>query len=192
MPNWCFTEYVVTGEKSEIKDLHKKMKSLEKRKKSLVENGFGKTWMGNLVELFGGDWKKTYCRGSWDIAELTPDGNLYFTAESAWEELSEWRRFIESQYKTITFYFMSEEPGMQIYQTNDSNRDFFTRRYAIELEDNGREEFDTYDEARTYVEQTIGRELKDDEDLEESLYEWAKATKGDDFYVSFIEYELVD
>ena len=41
MPNWCFTSNVVTGDEKEVCDLYEKMRSLEEREKSLVENGFG-------------------------------------------------------------------------------------------------------------------------------------------------------
>ena len=62
MPNWCFTSFVVRVEDKEVCDLYEKMRSLEQREESLVENGFGKTWVGNLVTLLGGDWNTIYCR----------------------------------------------------------------------------------------------------------------------------------
>ena len=63
MPNWCWTSYIAVGDKQEIRDLYKKMKSLEEGEKSLVENGFGKTWLGNLVTILDGDWNNISCRG---------------------------------------------------------------------------------------------------------------------------------
>lgn len=58
MPNWCSTDYYVVGSKKEVLDLNKKMERLENRKKSLVKNDFGNTWLGNLVNYLGGDWEK--------------------------------------------------------------------------------------------------------------------------------------
>ena len=63
MPNWCWTSYVAVGDKKDIRDLYKKMKSLEDSEKSLIENGFGNTWLGNLVTILGGDYHKISCRG---------------------------------------------------------------------------------------------------------------------------------
>ena len=63
MPNWCWTSYVAVGDKKDIRDLYKKMKSLENSEKSLIENGFGNTWLGNLVTILGGDYHKISCRG---------------------------------------------------------------------------------------------------------------------------------
>ena len=63
MPNWCWISYIAVGDKQEIHDLYNKMKSLEDAEKSLVENDFGKTWLGNLVTILGGDWKAIRCKG---------------------------------------------------------------------------------------------------------------------------------
>lgn len=48
MPNWCNTSLVFKGDKQEIKTLYQTMKRLERRKKPLVENGFGTNWLGSL------------------------------------------------------------------------------------------------------------------------------------------------
>ena len=71
MPNWCWTSYVAVGDKKDIRDLYKKMKSLEDSEKSLIENGFGNTWLGNLVTILGGDYHKISCRASSAIFRST-------------------------------------------------------------------------------------------------------------------------
>ena len=63
MPNWCDTGYAVTGDQEQVKDLYQKMKSLSDNPESLLENGFGKLWVGNLVYLLGGNTENIYCRG---------------------------------------------------------------------------------------------------------------------------------
>lgn len=74
MPNWCFTSVVVDGNKKDVRSLYSIMSKLESRKKPLVDNGFGNTWLGCLVTKLGGDWEKIYCRGSWS--------NLYYKGET--------------------------------------------------------------------------------------------------------------
>lgn len=65
MPNWCYSQYHATGDKEQLDKLHSIMSELENMKSSgLHENGFGSTWLGNLVVKLSGDWKKIYCRGS--------------------------------------------------------------------------------------------------------------------------------
>ena len=50
MPNWCSTAYAIEGNATELKKLYELMKDLEKRQKPSVQNGFGTTWLGCLVE----------------------------------------------------------------------------------------------------------------------------------------------
>jgi len=83
MPNWCNTSLVFKGDKQEIKTLYQTMKRLERRKTPLVENDFGSNWLGCLVEALGGQWKETYCRGTWFSLECR--GNiLRMETETAW------------------------------------------------------------------------------------------------------------
>lgn len=56
MPNWCNCTYKCVGELKEVKSLHKNLKYIDKRKTSILKNGFGKWWLGNLVTKLGGDW----------------------------------------------------------------------------------------------------------------------------------------
>ena len=58
MPNWASTCYVMDAKPEQAKELYDKIDSLTKKEKPLVENGFGKLWMGCLVNLLGGDWNK--------------------------------------------------------------------------------------------------------------------------------------
>lgn len=74
MPNWAYTQYIATGDKEQLQKLLAVMDELECMKApGLHENGFGPTWLGNLVIKLGGDWEKVYCRGSWDNLQLTDD-----------------------------------------------------------------------------------------------------------------------
>ena len=42
MPNWCDCTYKCVGDLKEVKAIYKVLKSLDKRKTSIIENGFGK------------------------------------------------------------------------------------------------------------------------------------------------------
>lgn len=73
MPNWASTTYIMKAEPKQAKDLYDKIESLNQMKEPLVENGFGKLWMGCLVNLLGGDWNKVYCRGEITSCDLEDD-----------------------------------------------------------------------------------------------------------------------
>lgn len=88
MPNWCSTAYVIDGDAKEVKQLYELMKGLEERKTPSVENGFGTTWLGCLVDALGKDWNDVRCRGSWNGLEMDGDV-LKFSTETAWAPCSE-------------------------------------------------------------------------------------------------------
>lgn len=132
MPNWCSTSLVIEGDKNEIIDLYGKMRSLEERKESLLPNNFGKTWLGNLVTILGGNWEKIYCRGYWfGLTKDDDDGAIRFCIESAWSEPRETLRFIFDCYKKLNIYYIADEPGNGHYVTNDDSGEFFPERFAI-------------------------------------------------------------
>ena len=189
MPNWCSTEYYVVGSKKELSDLNKKMERLENRKKSLVKNGFGNTWLGNLVESLGGDWEKVYCRGQWMCRVYNKEN----TTETAWCEMNEWRKFIESCYKTIKILFVTEEPGCGIYQTNDLGGVFFKDKYVLDYTEDV-EYFETIDQAVEFIEELIGLKIEDKtvNGIQEKLDEYVEKNDEEDQYFSFHEFEEVD
>lgn len=130
MPNWCNSSYVVTGDKTEVCDLYDKMRSLEERKESLMKNGFGKMWFGNLVTLLGGDLNAIYCRGEWfGLDKDCDDRALRFGVMSAWAEPYEVMEFLKGIYPNLEFYFQAEESGLGYYVTNDAGGEYFPERY---------------------------------------------------------------
>ncbi len=55
MPNWVFVDYQIVGDEGELDSLYRVLKDIEEGKGAFVENGFGKTWLGNLVASLGGE-----------------------------------------------------------------------------------------------------------------------------------------
>ena len=195
MPNWCSTDYYIVGSKKEVLDLNKKMERLENRKKSLVKNGFGNTWLGNLVNYLGGDWEKVYCRGEWMCREYNKEKNtLTFTTETAWREMDEWRKFIESCYKTIKILYVTEEPGMEIYKTNDKDAIFFKSKYVLDYTEDI-EYFETIDQAIEFIEELIGIKIEDKtvNGIQKAMDNYVKENEDEeDLFFSFHEFEEVD
>jgi hypothetical protein len=134
MSNWCYTNYKVTGDEAELKDLYNKMDSLDNMEDSLIKNGFGKNWLGNLITLLGGDWKKIRCRGSITWLELE-DGVLRFDTETAWVDMRETIDFLQEKYPSLIFSYIAEEPGCEYYVVHDSIGDMFPERYCVDCKD---------------------------------------------------------
>ena len=104
MPNWGSTAYAIEGDAKEIKSLYKLMKSLQDRKEPSVENGFGTTWLGCLVDALGKDWHNVRCRGSWGCLELEDDV-LKFSTETAWSPCNWTFDLVMEKYPTLRYYF---------------------------------------------------------------------------------------
>ena len=134
MPNWAYTQYKIKGSEDEVAALHKTIQNLADMDESLLPNGFGKLWLGNLVHALGGDWEKIYCRGQ--ILDYGyENGILTFNTETAWGEMSETRHFIEQKYPSLQIFFQTEECGMCIFQTNDATGEIFPERWLLDWND---------------------------------------------------------
>lgn len=172
MPNWAYTQYKATGDKNQLQKLYSTMKELEEMKDpGLLDNGFGSTWLGNLVFKLGGDWSKIYCRGEWGCLEIDSD-ILYFSAESAWGEMNEVRKFLEEKFPGIKIYYQCEEPGMGIYITNDDTDLFFPDKYYLWIENEEPTYYSNFEELVDDVKEITGEsELETLEDCEKALRE---------------------
>ena len=126
---------------------------MEKRKTSILKNGFGKMWLGNLVHKLGGDWKEYRCRG--EITDFSLDGNvLTINQNTAWCEQEGIRQIIEKTYPSIKVYFMEQEPGCGVFNTNDASGDYFPERYFLDSNEDW-EYFETLDEAANFVSKIV-------------------------------------
>lgn len=134
MPNWAYSVYKIKGSEEEVAALHKTIQDLEQREESLLPNGFGKLWLGNLVHALGGDWEKVYCRGQ--ILDYSlENGILKINTETAWGEMSDVRHLIETKYPSLQIFFQTEECGMCIFQTNDATGEIFPERWLLDYND---------------------------------------------------------
>ena len=188
MPNWCSTSYKIVGQDNEVKDLYERMKRLQEMKEPLKPNGFGTTWLGNLVEDLGVDFNTVQCRGSWD--DLSLDGEiLSFWTETAWYRCTEVEDLIKEKYTTIEIFFKCEEPGMCIYEKNSDV--YFDEEYILD-----------YSAGDTYYlsEAEVLRELSDEfgvdfADIDEAMIlveEHNDNEDNDDDQIYVHKYELVD
>lgn len=177
MPNWAYTQYIATGDKEQLKKLHSIMSELEGMKApGLHKNGFGSSWLGNLVIKLGGDWEKVYCRGSWDNLLLHEDGTVSFSVESAWGELYDVRKVIEEQFPGVRLYFQCEEPGMGIYQTNDDTGHYFPEKYYLWVENGETEYYNTLEALVKEVENITGsKNLKTFDSCKKALETYSRS-----------------
>ena len=167
MANWAYTSYRIVGKAEEVQNLYSKLQELQNMEEPLEPNSFGIMWLGCLVTILGGNWKNIYCRGK--IIDFSlDDGILSIETETAWGEMDEVRHFIEKIYPTLKIYYYEEEPGMEIYQTNDKHGHFFPERFILDdFEGDGPEYYNDTDSLLKAASEIFGMGLKTMADLEE-------------------------
>ena len=168
MPNWSYTNYAVTGDRKEVESLYGKMKRLEERSEPLLPNGFGKTWLGCLVKRLGKNPQQVYCRGMWQNASLSDDGTLTFDVEHAWSRPDEVEDLIRERYPSLSIFFLEEELGMGIFQTNDAYKEHFAETVILDDEQEGME-YCTESEALERISELKGVPVTDWEEAEDFI-----------------------
>ena len=191
MANICFTQYVVKGDMSDLKDLYAKMKSLESGEATVVDAEAEKCWMGNLINLLGGDWNNYECRGNFYDVELKEEsGILTYNVDSNWMELSEVRGFLNEQYPSLIIYFRAEEPGCNIFETNDIESKYFERhKLSFNNIDFERVElyFFTLEELFAKVNELMEENVSSLEDMQRKFDEYNAESEAELWYNYFKE-----
>lgn len=192
MPNWCFSNYVAEGPKEQLQKLYNTMTELEAMPApGLIENGFGSSWLGNLVAALGVDplaQSNFRCRGEYYNVDWNQSGYLTFDTMTAWCEADDTRRLIEEKFPGIHLYFISEEFGCSYWATNDIEGKYFSERYYLFAEnfDGDSNYYDTLSELIEAVEKATGKTgLQTFEDCDKAL----QGHKGGDYALYGVNFE---
>lgn len=133
MPNWCNTNIYFSGSEKNITDLFTRIE--EYTSKNFKDNGFGSNWLGNILCGFGltdridATENRLHCRGSLEYVsnldtEDEENASFYITTLTAWDPMIKmWQAIIEKHYgDCIEMHWIAEEPGTQLYLTDDKSR----------------------------------------------------------------------
>ena len=193
MPNWCDTTYKCVGDPKEVRALHKILKYIDRRKTTIVRNGFGKWWLGNLVTKLGGKWENYCCRG--EITGYSFDGDvLEITQYTAWCEQEGVRRIIQEKFPSIKVYYREEEPGCEVYYTNDTTGSYFPEAYFLDSYDE-QQYFETIEEAAERVTEIVGCAVEATVNaIQEALEKYVeqKESEGEEVFYSLHEFKVID
>lgn len=183
MPNWCNTAYKFVGEADEITDLYNKLKELENMPKPLVENGFGKLFLGCVVNHFGGDWNKIYCRGEIEYMELCGDNMLQLSTMTAWGDMPEVWDFVCKNYPSIEYYYLAAEGGMGYYVNNDTTGEYFLEKYYVYHAEGYSEYLDDDEGLLEYIAEKIGvAKIESIDQLNQLLEQYNKEHANEEIY----------
>ena len=143
MPNWCFNHEIIAGPKQEINNLFTHLKKWTSQ--NYKENGFGLGWLGNIVigagfNIYDDDPEHGYhCRGSindtFEIEDLPNDeAKITFGSLTAWAPTPDiWYTIIKQYAPNCKYYYSSEEPGNELYESNDSEGRFFPETIVVDV-----------------------------------------------------------
>ncbi len=186
MPNWASVTYECVGDPKDIRLLHDALKYIDKRKTTIVPNGFGKWWLGNLVTRLGGNWEEYPCRGDITSYSLENETTLMIWQNTAWGEQEGVRRIIEEKLSSIKVYFQEEEPGCELYATNSFTH--FPERYLLDSYEEPLY-FVDIEEAAKCVADIVGHSVEPSvEAIDQALDDYLEVHEDDDTWYSFHEF----
>lgn len=159
MPNWNKTKYVFIGSTEEIGKLNEIIETTLSNK-TLKSGDFGNDWLGFIVQAINENPNDVFCRGYIENPKLVNETTLKFTTWTAWTSCFELFELICKHFPTLEYYFISNEPGNGVYQTNDKNRQYF--KYSGKYEVIGKDEIQFYIEIEKVMSKMEGKGIPND------------------------------
>ena len=140
MPNWCYNYEKIVGPKEEVKPLYDKL--TEWIYDDVCPNSFKDGWLGNIVSHSGiddgkePDYQKYPCRGEladpFSYEEENNEGIISFATTTAWGPIpATWYAVLKKHAPHAKYYYMAEEPGMAIFESNDYEHRFYDEVFVI-------------------------------------------------------------
>ena len=113
--------------------------------------------------------------------------------ETAWSPCNEVFDLVREKYPSLYYYFQAEEPGMGIYETNDSSGVYFPDRYFFDActpeEEYIREYFENQEDAFKWIEKETGKPIRSSMDVEALDADWSE--KCEDAFCYLHEFEVI-
>lgn len=99
---------------------------------------------------------------------------------------------IERKFPSIKVYYREEEPGCDVFYTNDADRIYFPERYFLDNYDEPLY-YETIEEAAESVSEIVGHDVAPTvEAIEESLNNYEEEHEDEDVFYSFHEFLITD
>lgn len=181
MANYVFSNYVIEGKKSELDEfesLLRRLESMEEKDFPVKDISWGSRWLGFIVNELGGDLDQYNCKGEWFGLERRSDDALAIDIDSAWWPPEDLMNLIADKWPSFNYYFYHEEPGSEMFETNDVNGKYFPRRYRLfgyipikneegEMEEVGFEEYPASEkDVINYVSTNLQHPIKSIDDID--------------------------
>lgn len=191
MPNWCMTSYTIVGEKKDVEKIHAAVMNHPVKEMSDTE------WQGNILNALGVSYdalENRSVRGflyDEDYLGDIGDGQaqLRMGFNEAWSR-TEFAEVLQELFPDINIWWMAEEPGCDIYQTNDADGSCYPERYYVDTcigGDYQSERFTTEEEVYEWLSQISDCKCKADVDA----FNENRMKADTDEFIYVHEYEIV-
>lgn len=192
MANWASTSYRIEGSKEDLEKVYNVIDEFMSERRKPVVVDASNEWEGNIIRALGAtdeQMKNNYLRGF--IEEYEMDGDIIrIEAEEAWGT-TDFRHVLAQLMPELTIYYIVEEPGCEVYATNDVDGKYFPERFYVDAYVNGdyqSEYFETEEQAMTYVANLLGKKEVSKNELEN----WNECHEEDDNFIYIHEFEIVE
>lgn len=132
--------------------------------------------------------------GEIDDEPILDNGVLRFYAEERWG-LQDFNKVLEQKFSDIKVYWIVEEPGCEVYCTNDREGKYFRERYLVDTAQDNifQSEYFVTEEAmyKWLFNITQGR-VRSAKDVEEFNSDYEDSGTEDENYIWIHKYEVVD
>lgn len=173
MPNWDSIQYTIRGEEKELQEIYD---ALLKMKESEHPD-----WVGSVLMGLGFDRKSLEDHQLRAFVQefSLEDAVLVITTEEAWC-MTEFPNLLLEVFPNLDILYIEEEPGCEIYETNDAEGNTYPERakvdYSIDGKD-GTEYFHYVSEAVRFAQEVSGKEFT----TPEQFKDWSNDLDNDDY-----------
>lgn len=174
MPNWDSIQYTIRGEKKELQEIYD---ALLKMKES--EHPY---WVGSVLTSLGFDGKslEDYQLRAFVQDFSLEDSKLVITTEEAWC-MTMFPNLLLEVFHNLDILYIEEEPGCEIYETNDAEGNTYPERAKVDCYINDKdvsEYFESLEEAIKFAQEITGKNFTTPEEFKE----WSNKELPIDYY----------
>lgn len=193
MANMASTSYRIVGKKEDLQKIYDLWKKFSSKQRPPMQNAADPDWEGNIILALGGDIEDKCLRGFIQTCEF--DGDiLNIEAEEAWS-VTDFRICLTQHFENIQVFFLCEELGCGVFQTNDKQGDYFNYHYLMDIFVNNQsdwEYYDTEEQALSHAAKLLGRESITKEEVEKFNEQHEKLGDESENYIHIYELEIVE
>lgn len=145
MPNWSSTSYAIEGPKETLQKIEQAINHPD------VKEGSDESWEGNVLRALNITYidrhddrdKGKYMRGFIIDNPWWDKDALHFSAEEAWG-VTDFDEVLMEAFPDVKVFWVTEEPNMEIYETNDKEGKYFKDRFYVDVCIDGNYEADYF------------------------------------------------